>query len=142
MRFYTASPSRPAYYDRNPAVQFAAYSASAVAPHTATVRATYTVPTGKKAYLESLLCRARRNAAASAVGQQIAYAQYTPSGGAASIFIMAELFNNTVGATAFVNQGQSGLMAAGDIIDLVTVDNSTTGSGDYNLAARIVQYDA
>ena len=134
--------ARPAWYDRNPSIQVKNYSAAGVAPHTSTLRWSYTVPSGKKAFLELADIEVVRATAATTVGMVSAGITYTPSGGSEVNVIVVEIRTNGVGDRAGKTVGQAFVMSAGDSIKAYTTDTSTGGTIDYTMSAKITEFDA
>lgn len=134
--------SRPLYYDRTMVSRTSYYSSGAIAPHGITERWTYTVPTGKKAFVQSLLAVAQRITAAAPVSQYAALVTVTPNGGTLARVLLALLLTNNVGDSAREHYGASGALAAGDVLASSTVDLSTGGTVDYNLSAWYIEFDA
>lgn len=143
MRVYAPSSSRPSLEDRNPINTALAYSASGVAPHGVTVRATYTVPTGRKARVEDTEVFAFRDSVATTAGQQHAYFGLTPSGGSLTNFRRIITLGNVVATTFDRANGYSGmLLKAADAITITTSDASTAGSYTYDIGAKYTEGDA
>jgi hypothetical protein len=134
--------ARPAWYDRNPSIQVKNYSATEMFPHFITLRWSYTVPSGKKAFLELGDIEVVRAAAATTVGRVKAAITYTPSGGSEVNVIVVEIRTNGVGDRAGKTLGQAFVMSAGDSINAYTEDTSSGGSIDYYLSAKITEFDA
>ena len=143
MRIVTsAAAGRPTFYDRNPAPKSNLYSAGAVVPHGSTTRWSYTVPAGKKAWVDALFLAVDRAAAAAPAGTIAANINYVPNGGATAVLGQALLINNTVGAMDKLSVTQFGYLGAGDVISATTVDTSTGGSADLTAGAKYTEYDA
>jgi len=134
--------SRPAWYDRNPEPGWGVYFAAAVAPHALTTRWSYTVPTGKKTFLEAILCWLMRAGAAATVGRVYALIQYLEGGVSGPYLAYASIRTNSVGDGDSGNLGQSIIMVAGDIIRCQTSDGSTGGAVDYNTGFKATEFDA
>lgn len=137
----TQAVARPSYYDRNEVPKSFRYIAT-VAPHTTTVRWTYTVPVGKKAWMDSALAWLGRATAAAPVALAFGWVRYTPSGGSATTMV------NTTLATNGVNDNQQsllsslGAMVAGDVVEGLTVDTSTGGTVTYDVNLKYAEFDA
>jgi hypothetical protein len=134
--------SRPAWYDRNPIVKCDSWLGTSTAPHAETERWTYTVPAGKKAFLETLSMRMQRSSAASTGGTAVAWVGVYPSGGVPKYLAFCAIVTNTVGDKDSSIVGQAIVMKAGDIIRARTSDLSTGGAIDYFLAYKITEFDA
>jgi len=76
-----AGGARPAYYDRDPVMVNQESSLAALAPHGSTTRFTYTVPSGKKAYMEVSYADVTVITAAAPAGSKSVRLTYTPDGG-------------------------------------------------------------
>jgi hypothetical protein len=133
---------RPAWYDRNPVHVTKSYVGSAVAPHSATSRWSYTVPSGKKAMVELLRGSAIRDAAANTVDEVWIYIQLIPGGQSAAYIIFTRLLTNNVGDKVEFSIGQSMILLPGDQIFAYTADSSTGGAVHYELTAKITEFDA
>jgi len=118
------------------------YVAGAIAPHVTTQRWTYTVPAGKKAFVELAFCQVFRTGVAGTLGMCVAYVQVTPQGGSATVMLGAKMWNNTAGAQDTVEIGLAWHMKAGDQIEGITQDGSVGGTIDYQLTAKITEFDA
>jgi len=136
-----ASP-RAMYYDRNPTVIFKWWASNDVAPHALTDRWSYTVPTGKKAFLESVLLQVLRTATATTPLRPRSGISYQPYGQAMEFMFLAYLRANTLYDRDKVVVGWAGVMAVGDLIIGRTWDDSTGGTNDYLNYAKIMQFDA
>lgn len=130
------------WYDRNPVHIARNYAASGVAPHGSTQRWTYTVPAGKKAFIEHTVLHAFRNTAAAPVGEVNLAIVVTPAAAAAVEYTIRRFFNNTVGAEIQSEASQGGILLAGDAIEARTSDASTGGSMAYNINAKMTEFDA
>jgi hypothetical protein len=134
--------SRPAYYDRNPLAVYQSYSSNAIAPAAVVVRATYTVPSGKKAFCETLHGFARRRTAAAPVGTWSVGINVTPSGGSNTTILYKRDTKNVIDDQKEFTISPFGELGAGDKIDLITEDLSTGGTVDYTFITKAVEFDA
>lgn len=130
----------PEYYHRTYPVERAVggvvsqtgnYNAGGVAPHAATTRWTYTVPTNRAAQIESALVAILRTAAAAPVGTT--FATVTATG--VSLLYATDI-SNAVGAFTSQQQGESGFLNAGDVLLGQTFDGSTGGTHDLVVTAH------
>jgi len=135
-----ASP-RAEWYDRNPITKTIGYYATNVAPHSATVRATYTVPTGKKAFLDLISLVLERVTVATTVGLCTIVVRYNEGTGN-WLILNARFQDNAVRASKWNNQGESGVLQASDCVDIFTSDNSTGGEMLYSACVKITEFDA
>lgn len=130
MRSIPSASGRPLYYDRNPVTRKEAAAVAAGAAVRATTQDwAYTVPSGKKCFVEFLYCRALNNSATAVNGSAFAEIRYQPSGGSESNLMSAIV---PAGGASIVNGFTAagvGLMGAGDIISgYSNSDNSAAGS--------------
>jgi len=125
------------WYDRNPIAKSQAYNGSGVAPHSMTVRATYTVPTGKKAliaFAEGVIVRVT---AATAVGWVEVLVQ-----GANNEAFRLNHINNTVNSYEQGRTYVGYVLLAGQDINLQTQDLSTGGTLSYNVFITSMEFSA
>lgn len=125
------------WYDRNPSTQNIYYTGSGVAPHGMTSRASYTVPTGKKAFVGGAVGDILRRAAAGTVSE--VYAFYSIGG----VNLMAiSHFNNTAGHAERGAGLTSSVALAGTTLAISTIDGSTGGTMNYYLSVAIMEFSA
>lgn len=136
------SASRPNYYDRTLAIATASYLAEGLAPHADTQRWSYTVPSGKKAYLQALTCMMHRDIAAAPAARAIVFARYTPSGGSATYLAVVKELQNALGIPHSSSFAGTGVMRAGDVLISETGDGSTGGAYTFLSAAWLAEFDA
>lgn len=128
---------RLTWYDRNGIDATIAYSGGAVAPHVVTLRATYTVPTGKKAFLGACCININRDAIATTLGLVFAYLSFA---GSQSLYVSHE--NNTVGHAERGSVNVNGVLLAGQTAQLSTGDGSTGGTMDLMISLVVMEFDA
>jgi len=128
---------RPFWYDRNPKSKDYDYSGVGVDPHPATTHVTYTVPTGRKFFLENALAIIIRTEAATVSGS--VRARVIARG---RRIVTARMQKNAVGDSAQMNVGRSVILREGESIKLETADYSTGGKIDYLLAFHGIEFDA
>jgi hypothetical protein len=135
--------SRPAWYDRN-AVSKAAYYINTLAPHSETVRLSYTCPTGRKAIVEFLVAKIFRTGAANTPAAAKAAWKITPAGGSAVQFLKADLWltQNATGDKDYYQLSLNLVLCSGDKIEGVTSDDSTGGTIGYVLGYKLSEFDA
>jgi len=125
------------WYDRNPSGQVAQYSGSAIGPHSATVRASYTAPTGKKVMVMLVFGEVFRSAAATTLGKaRIAFT----IGGASTLEISHQ--DNTVGSIQRFGSGMTLILLAGQAVQISTQDLSTAGTLDYRTQVQMIEFSA
>ena len=130
------------WYDRNPKSVFKRYVATDVAPHALTERWSYTVPKGRKAFVEYLAASAVRITAAGPQGLVTACIDLGIPGPTALSLMAAQVMTNNVGDKDRVNIGQSLTLEAGDVLKASSTDLSTGGTMAYRLVAKITEFDA
>ena len=130
------------WYDRNAISVFKRYVATDVAPHALTERWIYTVPKGRKAFVEYLAASAVRITAAGPQGLVTACIDLGLAGGTALSIMAAQVMTNNVGDKDRVNIGQSLTLDPGDVLKANTTDLSTGGTMKYRLIAKITEFDA
>lgn len=114
----------------------AAYAAGAVAPHVATVRWVYTVPTATAAEIENWFIHICRDAVAAPPGQCFATIYY----GGANYLDFEEDYRNGVGDQVSARAGLSGFLRAGEVMAAQTADASTGGSHTFALALHYREF--
>ena len=130
------------WYDRNPIVNHEEYFSGPIAPHAITQRWTYTVPTGKKAFLEMAACLVHRRTAATTPGWVSAELEYQPYGVGAGYLLNSFFVTNNIGDKEREALGHAGVMLAGDALRGKTSDLSEGGSCDYLIISKIMEFDA
>jgi len=125
------------WYDRNAINGTVFYLGTGVAPHSVTVRATYTVPTGKKALIGAICLQFLRVTAAGTVGQIHAYFDIGPGLG-----LTGQMLDNNVGAHLEREVNMNSVLLEGEGLGLSTLDLSTGGTVNYGLSAAIMEFDA
>lgn len=138
----SGSSQRAAPIDRNPAGQTQRYAASAVAPHGATTRWTYTTPAAKKDRVQELNLAFHRQTVGAPVGEFEANIQYTPNGGTAVYLLRRRSQDNTTTLYIEAENATQLDMLVGDNLLCQTADGSTGGTVAYNVSAVVFDYDA
>lgn len=142
MRVASLGVARPAYYDRNATSQTIQYVAD-IAPHGTTLRATYTTPAGKKAYIEAAAVYMRCSSAPTAAGRNFAIVRVTDaSANLIEICRIDKNANTVVGNSYAVTSTSMPTVYAGETITIYTNDASTGGTVDYVIGAKVTQFDA
>ena len=131
---------RPEYYDRAPLPQLLNFSAFALGPHAATVRASYTVPSGKRAYIELARSFIRRNTAATAVSEVRGTINLNSTDALTNTLVHTEFLDNATTARHDQVVGVSGLLVAADVVRILTQDAGTGGTCSYYLTAKAVEF--
>lgn len=125
------------WYDRNPQLTRLAYNVGAVAPHAATTRATYTVPSGKKAIVTTVSLQVLRESAAAPVG--LSGCLFGQAGGTSGT---AYMLKNNVGDSQTLYLGTTALVAAGEDVTISSVDLSTGGTHRFSMFVSVVEFNA
>lgn len=143
MRISTPVASRPQYYDRN-AITEVQHSELSAGPHATTARAVYTVPAGKKAYIELAENHIRRNTAASAAARATGECAIFISGGNSGGFVQTILWasENTVGDRDDNIIGFTTMLIAADVFQAQTSDGSTGGDISYFQKFKYTEFEA
>jgi len=131
----TPKSSQLAWYDREPIDRTIGYSGSGIAPHTATVRASYTVPTGKKVFVGGLFSAVRRATAATTLGLVMVYANWQ-----AALCYFRYHINNTVDSLDQGNHTIGAVLLEGQVMQLMTWDTSTGGTIDYRMGVVLTEF--
>lgn len=134
--------SRPMPWDRNPQAIRQSAAIPNLAPHAATIRWSYTVPTGRKAILNHIFLMLMRASAPTTNGRVQGLIRITPSGGSALTVLSLHLFPGNVGEVSVASSAPQTLLSAGDTVDYLTADGSTGGGVDYVGAALLTEFDA
>ena len=133
---------RPFWYDRYPGHVLRHYGMLGVAPHGATARWTYTVPPGRKAFLELLTAFIHRATVATTPGLAYIYVFITPAAAPGGTVMVALIRTNNIGDKDRGEVGHASILHAGDTVTAYSLDLSTDGTIDYFVAAKITEYDA
>lgn len=136
-----ANPRRWLVVDRELDPQGLVYSAAAVAPHTATVRASRTIPASTRAVITSALARITRLTAATTAGYITVKCRYTFSATNVPLTI-ATLLTNAVGDKDGLGWGGEAPCEAGDIATIETTDPSTGGTVNYEAGINLHEFSA
>jgi len=113
------------------------YTAANVAPHTQVVRATYTVPTGKKAFCSRAYSELIRSAAATTLGKAAVLLVTSTT-----LIIVNKHYDNTVGRREWAALSMGGIFLAGDVVTVQTYDLSTGGTMDYIGIIGLMEFSA
>ncbi len=115
------------------------YLNNLVAPHATTVRWTYTIPTGKHAYVAYATCKLMRDVAPTGLAMAESYINFTPSAGGLSR-IYTTLQSATVGDQERADIGGIGVYGPGDKIEGKTYDGGTGGSHTYHVSIGYTEF--
>jgi len=129
--------ARKEWYDRNSLELSREYYGIGVAPHGYTTRWTYTVPTGKKLFVECALASVVRITAATTAGEATAYVYCR------GIAVVKPLLHtNGVGDKDTMNIGRNAVMVGGGALNGGTGDASTGGTTNLRTTALGIEFDA
>ncbi|TAJ19063.1 MAG: hypothetical protein EPO65_07665 [Dehalococcoidia bacterium] len=136
--------ARPNYYDRNASDVSLNWNTGGTGPHAATTRATYTVPAGKKALVESAVVYLQRLVAQSSIGLVSISASVWSAGGSFlyNVAIVTSYTGSGYQAPAAQHQSNIGVLFAGEVLKLISVDYGTDGTVAYDGSVKIVEMDA
>ena len=137
-----SSFARTNWYDRNPLTVVKTFGTplGGIAPHAVTERWVYTVPTGRKAYVESASVISMRDAAAAPAGAVTDYIVYNTA--PSTQLALIQYLNNTVGHSMSMGIGQSVTMLEGDTLKGYTTDASTGGTCTHFINAKLTEFAA
>lgn len=141
MRFTNVFSGRPQPWDRNATVPFAlSTSQVAIAPHAATQRWTYTVPSNRKALIMSAHAMSYRITVATTVGQvQGLVARPSTT---YTYIAEANYLNNAIGAQDRSDIGSGMVMLASDQLIGQDFDTSAAGTCSFEESAGVLEFDA
>lgn len=139
--FQTTQIARPNFYDRNPRTGMLTVNIANVAPHGLTLRATYTVPGNKKAWLDSIWTHIVRSAAAAPSQVALIRVTETTSFSGAQVAFFNYFTSGAVLGTQSAILANDGFLASGDNIQVSTIDGSTGGSCDYDFSVKYTEFD-
>lgn len=140
MRLVQTLGALPEYYDRGAANETVNYIGSTVSPHTITLRASYTVPPGRKAIVDSAFLLITRESVATNVGRARMMIYYTPNGGTAIPIAIEQLVNNCADHTVYQSFTGLGILYPGDSLSIYTTDNSVGGTCTYWATLKIFEF--
>lgn len=141
MRLNNVFSGRPAFYDRNPLNVGTSFNAFAVGPAGLTNHTTFTVPTGKKAYIPGVMAEQSRRTVATTMQTNLLGISATLSGNGIDL-LQVTSFNNVVGDKVLGTLGLQLYALAGDVITTNSQDASTGGTVDQQYTLPIWQFDA
>jgi hypothetical protein len=134
------------YYDRNATSITNNYAAATIAPHGATNRWTYTVPSGRKAFLEFAEVQVIMETVPTVTATQSAqsYLQVTTAAGSTKLIMLAMLYGATVvqGSRDTVALGGSMELQPAEVLIGTTVNSFTAGSCWHFLTTKLSEFDS
>jgi hypothetical protein len=139
MRGGHLQPSRPFYFDRAPIGRAFAYG-SIDAPAAATERFTYTTPSDKLAFIETIALEMLRITAAAPVGQSTIRVAIDTLTDAEVNLVVLDMLNNAVDANRQAEMGGAFVLEAAEIVRALTADTSTGGTILYRAALKLTEF--
>lgn len=141
MRISSYAVARPTYYDRAPATKGQIYDQT-VAPHANTIRWTYTVGAGIKAYVETAFVQMTRVTAATTAANINVYISVGLSDSSQPLVAFVNGVQATVGIQSINLTSGTALLLAGDSMKSVTNDASTGGTVYFTASAKYTEFTA
>ena len=139
----TFASVNPQYYDRNPKNVTAAYVLVNLPPHAPTVRIAYTVPSGRKAFIDALTLFIKRETAAVAFDQAGGDVNYITAALVNSFLLFDLIVTNNVADHDRAQESQLGVMLAGDQINIDDYDfSSSGGTTEADGSFKVFEFDA
>jgi hypothetical protein len=136
---YPAGTKRE-WVDRNPLITTQYYTVVGLGPHTLTNRGQYTVPTGRRAFVDNIFLYLHRNNVATTA--DVAYAGAVTYDNFQIVDIARAAQNQNVrGVVTTYNLNIALYLSAMQYVRMYTLDNSTGGSYDYYISLHIVEFD-
>lgn len=118
------------------------YDSGALAPHGATTRWTYTVPEGRKAFLEMLQLDMIRFDAATLTDQAFITIWYTPLNSTPQAILRLRHADKTAYSKTNLQIGQAITLSNGDLITCQTTDFNSDGTMIFFANAKLTEFDA
>jgi hypothetical protein len=141
VRLGQASGARVAWWDRVPTSSFGAYRGAGIAPHTLTTRWSYTVPTNRRAMVETLFCGVTRQTLGSGPAETFAMVSRDANTDPLNPICMASVVNNSQNLVSQVGIGTTMFMIEGQSIYGITYDATTGGTVNYAVSANWTEFD-
>lgn len=142
MQISNPTTNRPYWYDRSDAFGCAFYKGNGIAPHSATARFNYTVPTSKAARIGLASLFAMRYTVATTNDYAEVRIVGYPTGGAVPDMFLRQLYTNTNGLGVAASGNMNIIAQAGREFQGFTSDASTGGTINYSLSLSYTEYDA
>jgi len=141
MRIFNGESARLSYGDRNSSNVSVTFLAAAQAPAGSTVRATYTVPSGRGARLEMLMVSEYRVAVAAPVGRFTMIGALFVGGVTQMDLALAISSGNVAESGDKQIIGDCGILQIADQVKLITADASTGGTVTFDGTIKVTEYD-
>lgn len=141
MRIGHLQPTRPEWYDRRPSTFIKTFQQDSVnAGFGGTTRWTYTVPAGKKCYIDSAQAYIHLRTIRTDGTYIGVVISYTPAVGT-SDFINLRVYENVPGAGGRAALAAIGIMSAGDVVSGGDY-GTTAGTYDVETSVKLTEFDA
>jgi hypothetical protein len=127
------------YWDRSPVPIIQSYDTTGVAPHGLANRSSYTVPTGKRSIIDAVSVGLEQDAAASAAGFARASVVYQEIGDTRYL-VQAVTYEVAVGTRDHWHLSQCGLMLAGEVVRIRSIDGKTGGTMAYHAHFKLLEF--
>ena len=141
MKVSSFAVARPVYYDRNSATA-GQLAYGTVAPHAAATRFTYTVPAGKRCYVEVNYVELRRVTIATSAATTYAQIYSSNSDASDTVISYTTIFDNLANTYDRTITSAVCILNAGNSLTGSTFDNSTGGTIAYTVGSKYTQFDA
>lgn len=142
MRQQNLLPSKPEWYDRDPAVKASRYTANNLGQHALTVRWSYTTPSNKLGMVQSAMAAAVLRTAPGGNCDVYAEILILPATGGSGAVVRVLPKPAVVGAGEHLAVGPLAVLRSGDAIYAASY-NGAPGSGvDYELSMITTEYNA
>lgn len=141
MRVSSFAVARPVYYDRN-STTAGQLAYGTVAPHSPTSRWTYTVPAGKRSYVEVNYVDLARATVATSAATTFAQIYSSNSDASDTVISYTRIFANVAGTYDRSITSAVCILNAGNSLTGQTGDNSTDGTIQYTVGSKYTQFDA
>ncbi len=127
------------HYERGAAHVLKSYHDALVGPHASTTRWSYTVPTGKYAYLNSVFVYMMRDGAPTTASYADARVLVTSGANSAYVVWVTQL-QGTSGVSTQGSASDVGVFLPGTVISAETVDSSTGGTYLYTAEGIFTEF--
>jgi hypothetical protein len=142
MRVEQTAFSRLAPYDRNAQVIMLQYASGPQSPHTETERLVYTVPAGKKAFLDVIYMEVYRRDIPTKNGMAVMYLYFSPNGVDWFRLMGAKVQSSLKNDTSFVRVTNAAMLYPGNKLKVTTADDSEGGNCVFIINLKLTLFDA
>ena len=127
------------YWDRSPTVIIQNSDLTAIAPHGLANRSSYTVPTGKRTMIDSVTAGLEQETLATTAGFARSSVVYQETGDLRYL-VQAVTYEVAAGTRDHWHLSQCGLMLAGEVIRIRTIDGKTGGTMAYHAHFKLLEF--